>query len=130
MKLKNISVMLMIVIRGQQDGWMDDQSYYDVEYFYDDSEDEANDVDYSRKPVPILLSIVLVVRYVKYPSFILYRQVFQINAPACKGKYEYDTIFSVTSSEEHSCSRCGRAGASWTVPTSASSPSPLLGSET
>ena len=73
----------MIVIRGQQDGWMDDQSYYDVEYFYDDSEDEANDVDYSRKPVPILLSIVLVVRYVKYPSFILYIQASVSNYCTC-----------------------------------------------
>jgi len=60
------------VARGQQkidDGWYDDQSYYEVEYYYDDSEDDA-DVDYSRKPVPILLSIILVVAYIIGGAFL------------------------------------------------------------
>ena len=30
------------------DGWYDDQSYYEVEYYYDESDDDA-DIDYSRK---------------------------------------------------------------------------------
>ena len=58
--------------RGQQrtdDGWYDDQSYYEVEYYYEDS-DEDTDVDYSRKPVPILLSIILVVAYIIGGAFL------------------------------------------------------------
>ena len=54
---------------GQDDGSYDDQSYYEVEYYYDDS-DEDNDVDYSRKPVPILLSIILVVTYIIGGAFL------------------------------------------------------------
>jgi len=60
------------IARGQQridDGWYDDQSYYEVEYYYDDS-DEEPDIDYSRKPVPILLSIVLVVAYIIGGAFL------------------------------------------------------------
>ena len=51
------------------DGWYDDQSYYEVEYYYDESDDDA-DIDYSRKPVPILLSIVLVVAYIIGGAFL------------------------------------------------------------
>ena len=40
-----------------------------VEYYYDDS-DEEPDIDYSRKPVPILLSIVLVVAYIIGGAFL------------------------------------------------------------
>ena len=40
-----------------------------VEYYYDDS-DEDPDIDYSRKPVPILLSIVLVVAYIIGGAFL------------------------------------------------------------
>jgi len=60
------------VARGQQrtdDGWYDDQSFYEVEYYYEDS-DEDTDVDYSRKPVPILLSIILVVAYIIGGAFL------------------------------------------------------------
>merc|ERR1719400_1846290 len=44
------------IARGQHrcdDTWGlgDDQSYYEVEYYYDESDEEA-DIDYSRKPVP------------------------------------------------------------------------------
>ena len=53
----------------QDDGSYDDQSYYEVEYYYDESDEEA-DVDYSRKPVPILLSIVLVVTYIMGGAFL------------------------------------------------------------
>lgn len=60
------------VSRGQRrtdDGWCDDQSYYEVEYYYDESDEEA-DIDYSRKPVPILLSIILVVTYIVGGAFL------------------------------------------------------------
>ena len=72
------------VARGQQDCWADDQSY-DVEYYYEDSEDDS-DTDYSRKPVfplrrtkvnirnalqvPILLSIILVIAYIVGGAFL------------------------------------------------------------
>ena len=46
---------------------MDDQSYYE-EYYYDESEDDGD--DYSRKPVPILLSIILVVTYIIGGAFL------------------------------------------------------------
>ena len=65
-------LFIYLSCRGQQkidDGWYDDQSYYEVEYYYDDSEDDA-DVDYSRKPVPILLSIILVVAYIIGGAFL------------------------------------------------------------
>ena len=53
----------------QDEGSYDDQSYYEVEYYYDESDEDA-DVDYSRKPVPILLSIVLVVTYIMGGAFL------------------------------------------------------------
>ena len=40
-----------------------------MEYYYDESDEEA-DIDYSRKPVPILLSIVLVVTYIIGGAFL------------------------------------------------------------
>ena len=40
---------------------MDDQSYYE-EYYYDESEDDGD--DYSRKPLPILPSIILFITYI------------------------------------------------------------------
>jgi len=50
-------------------GWGDDQSYYEDEYYYDETEDEDID-DYSRKPVPILLSILLVIVYIVGGAFL------------------------------------------------------------
>jgi len=55
------------VARLPDENWMDDQSYYE-EYYYDESEDEAD--DYSRKPVPILLSIILVIAYIIGGAFL------------------------------------------------------------
>jgi len=55
------------VARLPEDNWMDDQSYYE-EYYYDESEDDGD--DYSRKPVPILLSIILVVAYIIGGAFL------------------------------------------------------------
>jgi len=49
-------------------GWGDDQSYYEDEYYYDESEDDID--DYSRKPVPILLSILLVIIYIVGGAFL------------------------------------------------------------
>jgi len=49
-------------------GWGDDQSYYEDEYYYDESEDDID--DYSRKPVPILLSILLVIVYIVGGAFL------------------------------------------------------------
>ena len=49
-------------------GWGDDQSYYEEEYYYDESEDDID--DYSRKPVPILLSILLVIIYIVGGAFL------------------------------------------------------------
>ena len=46
---------------------MDDQSYYE-EYYYDESKDDGD--DYSRKPVPILLSIILVITYIIGGAFL------------------------------------------------------------
>ena len=53
--------------RVGEDNWQDDQSYYE-EYYYDESEDEGD--DYSRKPVPILLSIILVIAYIIGGAFL------------------------------------------------------------
>jgi len=55
------------VYRGGEDSWPDDQSYYE-EYYYEESEDEGD--DYSRKPVPILLSIILVIAYIIGGAFL------------------------------------------------------------
>ncbi|XP_023327035.1 uncharacterized protein LOC111700379 [Eurytemora carolleeae] len=45
----------------------DDQSYYE-EYYYDESEDDLDEV--SKRPVPILLSILLVVAYIVGGAFL------------------------------------------------------------
>ena len=50
-------------------GYGDNIILVQVEYYYDDS-DEEPDIDYSRKPVPILLSIVLVVAYIIGGAFL------------------------------------------------------------
>ena len=55
------------VARLPDDGWMDDQSYYE-DFYYEESEDEGD--DYSKKPVPILLSIILVIAYIIGGAFL------------------------------------------------------------
>merc|ERR1712037_520339 len=54
-------------LMAEPGGWGDDQSYYEDEYYYDESEDDID--DYSRKPVPILLSILLVIIYIVGGAF-------------------------------------------------------------
>lgn len=55
-------------LMAEPGGWGDDQSYYEDEYYYDESEDDID--DYSRKPVPILLSILLVIIYIVGGAFL------------------------------------------------------------
>ena len=42
---------------------------YDSDFYYEESEDDAG-ADYSRKPVPILLSILLVIAYIVGGAFL------------------------------------------------------------
>ena len=66
----------ILASRGHQqreDGWVDSEHSgyynYDSDFYYEESEDDAG-ADYSRKPVPILLSILLVIAYIVGGAFL------------------------------------------------------------
>ena len=53
--------------RVPEDPYLDEASYYD-EFYYEESEDDID--DYSRRPVPILLCIFLVIVYIVGGAFL------------------------------------------------------------